>query len=87
MPDYSQPTSPRLGDDYASKDSITGSRDKTVLEEINSTIPKLPVYSTLASGITVVGSKKGTAFVDLAGTAIRVFTADGDSSYLSVALS
>jgi len=54
MPNYSQPTSPRLGDAYDSKDSITGKIDKTVAEL---EAKRVDTYSSLATaaGVSTAG--------------------------------
>ena len=76
MPNYSNPKSPRLGDAYNSKDSITGAHDKTSQELAERTaIENINVYSSINAGSTVHTSRKGAFFA--VGTSLVFYKADG----------
>ena len=80
MPDYSQPTSPRLGDAYDSKDSITGSIDKTAQETAYKQVKSGIVYSSLAVADL---SEAGGIFFATVENAFYGIKVDGNSTLAS----
>ena len=83
MPNYSNPTSPKLGDAYNSKDSITGAHDKTSQELIERTpVENINVYSSITAGVAAQKNKKGTIFALDTGSII-FYKADGTSVSLA----
>jgi len=53
------PFTPRLGEAYESRDSITGSRDKTADEN---KLAVIKAASSLTSGLSTLGTTPGTVF-------------------------
>jgi hypothetical protein len=83
MADYSQPTAPRIGAAYNSKDALTGTADVTSIEVVKNTkATAINVYSSVTAGVAAQGAMKGSIFANAAGSII-LYKLNGTSVTIS----